>query len=254
LLGNRTLPQVVRALFGRHHYVALNNMWRLYPKFSEYLWRYLTAKGQYPCNVSVRTPAGLIQLDLYNPHDFLTVNEIFCRLDYQSDKNLNVVVDIGSNIGISARYFLSRNAFSKCYLFEPNPANINKLMKQLDGFEKRYILSDAAVADRAGSFEFGIEESGRYGGIGVETGSSILVTCLDINSVLGDILKKESRINILKIDTEGVEIATVKAIAPDIAKKIDRIYIEAQPSEALQPDIFSQIQYGSVCQLVNRII
>jgi len=44
--------------------------------------------------------------------------EIFCRLDYLAKTDIKVVVDIGSNIGISALYFLSRNKQAKCYLFE----------------------------------------------------------------------------------------------------------------------------------------
>ena len=74
-------------------------------------------------SVSVNTPVGMYDMTLYSCHDILTVNEIFCRNDYPASQDLRVVVDIGSNIGISAAYFLTRNNQVRCYLFEPDPKN-----------------------------------------------------------------------------------------------------------------------------------
>src|SRR6266851_5523939 len=48
----------------------------------------------------------------------------------------------------------------------------------------RYTLEQAAVADRAGTVAFGVESTGRYGGIGVATAEAIEVRCLEINEVL----------------------------------------------------------------------
>ena len=190
---------------------------------------------------------------MYSHHDLLTVNEIFCRQDYPADESIQVVVDLGSNIGISALYFLSRNTFSKCYLYEPDPRNIEKLNKTLSGFEDRYKLFENAVSSSAGEFEFGIEETGRYGGLGVKTKQCIKVTCLEINSVLDDILKTEKAVEILKIDTEGVEVATVTSISKAYLKRVKRIYLEAYPRCQLHADFYNQRQYGSVCQLVTKI-
>jgi FkbM family methyltransferase len=181
----------------------------------------------------------------------LTVNEIFCRNDYPASSDLRVVVDLGSNIGISALYFLSRNDESRCYLFEPDPKNIPRLHDQLHGFNGRYYLSECAVADRDGLVAFGVEDTGRYGGIGIDTGKSITVTCQNINSVLEEIIGKEGIVDVLKIDIEGVEITVVKAIREDLLCCIRYIYLEADPKEDLLPGKFSQKQYGSVCQLTN---
>ena len=249
MIGNRKVTTIISAFFQRRHYVALLNMIRLYPRVLENLWRYLTARGQYPYDIEVRTPVGLVSMRLYSHHDLLTVNEIFCRQDYSADSSLRHVVDIGSNIGISAIYFLTRNNYSTCILYEPDPKNIPKLEHNLRAFRGRYTILQAAVSDEAGSLEFGIEPTGRYGGLGVKTGKSIFVECIHINEVIEDALKNFPHIDILKIDTEGVEIQTVKAIHPESLKSISKIYLEAQPLGDIHHKLFDNKQYGSVCQL-----
>ncbi len=78
--------------------------------------------------------------------------------------------------------------------------------------------------------------------------------CLSISEALREILEKEEVIDILKVDTEGAEIRTVKAIGGDLIKRIKRIYLEAEPEELLHPEAFDQHQYGGVCQLTNRAL
>lgn len=251
MIGHRNLRQLLRATTGKQHYIALLNMAKIYPDFLNNLYRYLTARGTYPYQIRIKTPVGVIAPTAFSHHDLLTVNEIFCRNDYWADNTLEVVVDLGSNIGISALYFLTRNQKARCYLYEPDRRNTNKLRANLAGFEARYALAENAVADEGGILEFGIEESGRYGGLGLKTGKTIKVECLAINEVLAAILQHESLIDILKIDTEGVEITTVEAIKPEFLERIRYIYLEAAPKERLHPDIFTQTQYGSVCRLTN---
>lgn len=254
-LGGRPVSKILGSAFQRQHYSALWNMYRNYYAPLEVLRRYLSGKGEYPCKVRVKTPTGDASPVLYSHHDLLTVNEIFCRLDYLATESVKVVVDLGSNVGISALYFLSRNQRSRCYLFEPDPRNTEKLKLNLAGFESRYSLQEDAVSDTSGTLQFGIESTGRYGGLGLDTGEYIKVNCLDINEVLREILANEQTIDILKIDTEGVEIQTVEAIEKDLLRRIRKIYLEAAPpEEALHPELFEQRQYGSICQLTNRTL
>ena len=58
----------------------------------------------------MRTPAGVVAPTLHSSHDMFTVNEVFCREDYACGPGIRTVVDVGSNIGISALYFLTRDA------------------------------------------------------------------------------------------------------------------------------------------------
>lgn len=67
-----------------------------------------------------------------------------------------MIIDVGSNIGVSALYVLTRNAESRCYLFEPDPQNIPRLHHNLGAFESRCTVSYDAVAERSGVVEFGV--------------------------------------------------------------------------------------------------
>lgn len=225
-IGKRSPGQAIKASFEWRHYIALYNMFRVYPDFWDSFKRYFTGNGTYPHTIKIRTPIGNILPKIYSYHDMLTVNEVFCREDYRTRNECKVIVDIGSNIGISALYFLTRNKDSRCYLFEPVPENVEKLKENLKLFEGRYHLQQKAVAGKSGEFSFGIEATGRYGGLNQETGKSIMVQCLDINAVLTEILNKEQRIDMLKIDAEGSEISIIKSINPYFLNRIKHIYFE----------------------------
>ena len=252
-IGGRSVQQILGAATERRHYHALSNMVALYPRFPQMLRRYLLSTGRYPFDAPVRTPMGTVAPTLYSHHDVLTVNEIFCREDYPAGPETRVVVDLGSNIGVSALYFLTRNNTGHCYLFEPVPANVERLRHNLVAYAGRYELSTDAVGDSSGEVEFGVEDTGRYGGIGLATGQTIRVRCRHVNEVLGEILEREGAIDILKIDTEGVEEATVRAIAPEHLRRIKAVYAE-MPNAAnpLAGEGFEGRRYGAVMQMFNR--
>ena len=55
---------------------------------------------------------------------------------------------------------------------EPYPPNIDRLRNNLRQFEGDYALHAIAVGEAGGEAEFGWEDTGRYGGIGIETAST----------------------------------------------------------------------------------
>jgi FkbM family methyltransferase len=168
----------------------------------------------------VRTPAGIVAPTLFRHHDMWRMNEVFCRQDYGAYRSANVVVDIGSNIGISALFLLTRNASSRCWLFEPVPRNVERLRANLAGLENRYELRDAAVAEQEVRVPFGVEESGRYGGIEVATERSIEVDCVGINQGLEEVLGTHPIVDVLKIDTEGTELSSVRGIQRELLRQV----------------------------------
>jgi FkbM family methyltransferase len=251
MIGKRPVREWLQALSGPQHYRALLNMARVYPRFAGDLWRYLSGRGTYPYDIALRTPCGPASVRLYSYHDMLTVNEIFCRRDYPADASVRYVLDLGSNIGISALYFLTRGPETRCILYEPDPRNVERLRHNLRAYEDRYTLVEQAVADASGPVRFGVEASGRYGGIDVPTGQAIEVQCAHIDDVLRQALASFPHIDLLKIDTEGVEIRTVEAIAPNLLPSVRAIYLEAAPRQPLRPEQFRNRQYGPVRQLTR---
>jgi FkbM family methyltransferase len=172
-------------------------------------------------------------------HDLLTLNEIFCREDYALEPAPAVVVDIGANIGLASLYALTRNPQARAWLFEPVAANLAEIPQVLQGFEHRYQVITAPVAPTAGPVTFGLEPSGRYGGIDVATGHSVTLQAISIGAALTPIIAAHGRIDWLKLDTEGSELALLEAIPPEILPLIQHIYLESLTALTFSPQIQS---------------
>jgi FkbM family methyltransferase len=251
--ARRSWRRLVAAPFTARHYRAVWNTFRLGVDPWSTLRRYLFGGGDYPYVCRVRTPVGTVGVTLFGPDDVLTLNEVFFREDYRVGTDIRTAVDFGSNIGVSALYFLTRNASCRAYLFEPDPRNVERLRGNLAAFEGRFRLHEHAVADSHGEFEFGVEETGRYGGIGVETGAAIRVRGVDVNAVLGEILAEEDEVDVLKVDIEGLEPQVVGAIRPDLLERIRTIYVEAGEGEpVLQSGAFARSLRGQCLRLERR--
>lgn len=250
--NRRKLAAVGLAPLQPRHYRAIRRMYRRSPAFIETLWRYLLKRGDYPWDCRVLTSVGPVTFTLLSPDDMLTVNEVFFREDYPVPPNLGCVVDIGANVGVTAAFFLAYGGATTCYAFEPNPVNLERLRAHLQGFEDRLVISDAAVGTRNATATFGVEPTGRYGGIGVETGQQIEVTMRDINDVLEEILGREDRIDLVKVDIEGLELPVVSSIRPHLLSRIDRIYFEHEQPINPHPAAF-RLEFSSMtCRLLRR--
>ena len=249
-VGGRNVKTIGKAAFERRHYVAARNMVRLYEAPVEMFRRYLTTSGEYPYTAHVRTPMGELELQLYSPDDVRTVNEIFCRLDYDADDK--VIVDFGSNIGISAAYFLSRGPDVFAYLYEPLPRNVERLRRNLDRFSQRYRLEEVAVGPTSGEVQFGWEETGRYGGVGAAWENSMTVQCLRSCDILERVVDEHGVIDVLKVDIETLEEAVVKGIPSGLAPRIRKIYVEYVFADNPLARTHIHRQYGGIAQFLPR--
>src|SRR5829696_753236 len=143
MLGGRRPSMVAREALSGANYRAAWRMLRICAEPRRALGRYLLGRGRYPWRCPVRTPGGTVAPTLYSVHDMWTLNEVFCREDYRAGPELGAVVDLGSNIGISALYFLTRARSARCWLYEPVPRNAERLRLNLAGLEGRYELREA---------------------------------------------------------------------------------------------------------------
>ena len=249
MLGGRSTRLIVQSIFEPEHYVALARMVRLYPAFPRVVKRYFVGGGNYPYACRVRTPTDTAAPMIYSHHDIWTVHEVFGREDYRAGSGLGVAVDVGSNIGISAVYFLTRNRTSRCYLYEPVPRNVERLRANLAGYEARYTLQEVAVAAAGGVVDFTVEPTGRYGGIGVQGAEQIRVPCRPVSEVLDEVLEREPMIDLLKIDSEGAELETVDAIPPAQLARIRTICYETRTPHNPDPQRFSMRFACETCRL-----
>jgi FkbM family methyltransferase len=252
LLGDRPLGFIAREAVRPANWIALARMPRRYSHPLDGARRYFTPSGEYPHRFAIRTPQGIVAPTLYSHHDMITVNEIFCREDYQVDADAEVIVDIGSNIGISALYFLTRSPSARVWLYEPVPRNVERLRRNLAQFEGRWSLEQVAVADRAGEERFSVEPTGRYGGLEAPHAEAIAVRVRHIDEVLGKVLDLEPRIDVLKIDTEGAEASALRAAAPALLERVDVIYVEDMEGAVGDLPGFRGSRRASVLRLVPR--
>jgi len=246
------MRKIFASVLQRRHYVAARNMFRLYENPSRMLRQYLTGSGVYPSIVRVKTPMSWIELNLYSPHDLLTVNEIFCRDDYHAESTDKVIVDFGSNIGISAAYFLSRGPETFTYLFEPLPANIVRLKENLRRFVGRFKLEGVAVGPLEGEVNFGWEETGRYGGVDAAFERTIRVICRNSNSILEEIIAIHGHIDILKVDIETLEEVVIRSLPETLVDNINKLYVEYPFHDNPLAATHTHRQYGSIAQFTRR--
>lgn len=251
ILGGRPIGFVARNVVQPRNFAAAANMVRRYPRPLDAARRYFLGRGDYPTQFAVRTPSGTMRPTLWSYHDMITLNEMFCREDYAVTGEPPMVVDIGSNIGLSALYFLTRGPGVRCRLYEPVPRNVERLRANLAQFDTRYTVEQVAVADFDGEATFGLEDTGRYGGLSVSTDTTTTVRCRHINAILEEALAAAGTISVLKLDVEGEEGRLVGAIRPDLLACIELIYAEAFDIHVPVPDGFAATESCDTMRLRN---
>lgn len=142
--------------------------------------------------------------------DNYLINEIFKDeiYNFHSDNNSPVILDCGSNIGLSLIYFKLKYPKSIIYAFEPDPAIFNVLKNNVafHNFSDVTIFNKA-VSDNNGTMTFFVcnKKTGYIpvGSIYKNTYATdeILVESIDI----GEFIFKLNKIDFCKIDIEGGE-------------------------------------------------
>jgi FkbM family methyltransferase len=226
---------------------------RVSPRPLHFARSYLFDGGTYPSTCPLRTPLGVVRPTVYSHHDVLTVNEIFCRGDYRVPDDCRVVVDVGSNIGLSALYFLTRNEKVRTHLFEPDPRNVGRLRQNLEPFAGRWTVEETAIGDQNGIVSFGRDwGAGRYGAVGSPHGEQLSVRCRHVNDMLRAVLQAEGRIDLLKIDTEGSENTIVSAIDQSLLGEVRGICFETRAPLNPWPELFAMSASPNLSQLTRR--
>ena len=251
-MSKHSTKSFLAALFKKPFYLALINIFIFFKRPIEVLIRYVFEVGDYPIQIFVRTPLGLQSATAFSHHDLITFVECFGKLDYKAPKDISVVVDFGSNIGISALYFLTRNSSVKVYLFEPVSRNIGRLRENLNGFENRYELKECAIGVEDGQLDFACDDTGRYGGL-IKGGASyfsewapekiIPVKVVSVNHVLSEVLRRHEFVDIVKIDVEGYENKILSHLKMEILSRIGWIYAETSDDQEI-PGFSSESNSG----------
>ena len=160
-----------------------------------------------PERIRLRTPTGTVTLCLRNFESLKTAFSVFCRLDYLCDSGRPFTfLDVGANVGISAVYFLSRNARSTVHCYEPDASNLGYLRDNLTPFGARVRIHARAIGVEAGTVTLYCSEDGKYSStLAIEDSAALQrVECDKFDDVLGALSRAELPV-IVKLDVEGIE-------------------------------------------------
>jgi FkbM family methyltransferase len=237
--SQRSLSHIAKRLTDFYNYRAFFNFFSVHTNPIEAVVSEFLGKGKYPKDISIKTPTGLINLHTRSIIDFSTLNSIYCRRDYYVPNQFRTVIDIGSNVGFSTSFWLSRNKEAYVYAFEPNPYILVALQNNLAQFGNRYQINKQAVSSFSGETSFYVEDTGLYSSMDEINGTKISVDVIDINTILEKVIGERGKVDILKIDSEGQEVKTIQAINPIYWEHIECINIgDAHGIEQFIPSIY----------------
>lgn len=166
-----------------------------------------------------------------NTIDFIIAWEVFKNKEYETETlqiaESDIIVDIGAHIGLYTCYAAKKASKGLVYAYEPNPENF-KILKENIKLNKLTNIHpfNLAIADKKGDIDLNLSStnSGGHSIFTVDSKKSIKVNAMSLQDVFTE--NNLTRINLLKIDTEGSEYRIILSTHNKIFAKIDKIAIE----------------------------
>jgi len=178
-----------------------------------------TIAVQYPPNMEEVVECGL------NGHDYPRITI--------PDFDPRIIVDVGANVGATALYFLKSFPGATVHCFEPARDSFRFLERNTEGFSQ-IVLHCAALSDRSANAVLypGLEQCAqssihrtRFTRSDGET-----IRLLPASRTLRELELRH--IGILKLDTEGCEVAIVRDLLDrDSGIRVDVFYLEYHSEE-----------------------
>ena len=248
-IGKRPLSEVINRVFKKDLFEIIKNFFIVHKNPIQAMYEEFFTKGKYP--KLIETKIG-VKIKLFSYGDFSTFNLVFCRQDYLADKIINAVLDIGSNIGITAHYWLFKNPKVKIYCYEPSKRNFKRLTENTKKFKKNIELKQSAVSNFNGYSKLYKSETGVNDSIIDKVSKDFdKIKVIKINDILKKIFSNFKNLDILKIDTEGCEREILKSIDKKYFKKIRIINIEGSNYNNLVPKYFRYSFNASASRFEN---
>lgn len=255
-IGKRSLKTFAKRLIKFENYIALINFFKVHKTPIKSILEELFSTGSYPKTIFFNSPIGSLSIELFSPNDLSTFNLVFCREDYLFEKKHRIILDIGSNIGISALYWLTRNQNTFVYCYEPATENLKRLKKNLDKFKGRYTVYNKAISNKSFSTFLNLEKSGVYNSLtsNDEVNFKKKEKCVveDINFCIEQIINDHGKIDIIKVDNEGEELKTISAIKESFWSQINCLNVDGKMVRKYVPNNFHYSAVGSAQRYLKK--
>ena len=249
-IGKRNFSTFIKRIIKFENYIALFRFFKVHKSPFKSILNEIFSLGDYPKILHFNSPLGSKKVNLYSCDDFSTFNLIFCRQDYLFTSQQKIILDIGSNIGLSAIFWLTRSEDTVVHCYEPSTENYKKLKKNLKDFNGRFSIYQKAVSSESFSSYLNLEKTGVYNSINnlnKDKNYFQKEKCevVSINSCLDNIIKQYGKIDVIKIDNEGEELKTVASINSKFWDYINCINVDGVSVREFVPRIFSLSKLGS---------
>ena len=249
-IGKRSFLTFIKRIIRIENYVAIIRFFKVHKSPIKSILNEIFSSGKYPRILSFNSPLGESKVKLYSYNDFSTFNLIFCRQDYFYGNKHKIILDIGSNIGLSSIFWLTRSKDTVVHCYEPSSENYEKLKKNLKDFDGRFFTFKKAVSSKNFSSYLNLEKSGVYNSISnlnkkQNYHKKEKCEVVSINSCIDRVVKQYGKIDLIKIDNEGEELKTVASIDTKFWQYIKCLNVDGESVREYVPRNFSLTTLGS---------
>lgn len=151
----------------------------------------------------------------------------------KTDLNGKVIVDVGANIGNHTVFFSKICNASRVFSFEPQKEvfHILKTNVEINNLQEKVALFNMALGEKRGKGTIKIVDK-------KNTGMTKVNSCEDgevmIDSLDNLLLPADVKIDLMKIDVEGMALGVLKGAQTIISKYKPQIYVEAETDDEFQ--------------------
>lgn len=141
-----------------------------------------------------------------------------------------IIVDVGANIGNHTIYFSKICKAKKVYSFEPQENIFRILMKniQINGLHNNVVAYNMGLGKEHFHAAINVIDKDNYGSSKIDT---TVKGTIEINTLDDMLFNKVDRVDLIKIDVEGMEIDVLKGANKILGNYKPIIYIEAGTDE-----------------------
>jgi FkbM family methyltransferase len=157
-----------------------------------------------------------------------------------------IVLDVGANIGLHTVHFADFARLGKVICFEPARSTFVLLLQNVKHLVNVVPLN-IALSDSAGLQSFFVAADSAYSGLKDTKRKAILrqesIACFKGDDILLALFAKSQRIDLIKIDVEGLEMQVLRGMREFIVAHKPVIFCEIFGGEQSNPDPESTVQF-----------
>lgn len=162
----------------------------------------------------------------------------YSRSDFEIKDN-DLVIDVGSHIGLFALLASKRCKNGKIFCYEPMRNNYELLLKNLNYNHISNVFPfNVAVSSHERKVRIYLNSDQAGHSMYVETESFLEIQSTTLKKILDD--NKIKKCDLLKIDCEGAEYEIIESTTPEDLHRIDKIIIEYHLAD-LKPKLLTKL-------------